>query len=139
MKKNILFVCIENSNRSQMAEAFATMIGKEKVNAFSAGSRPSGKINPKAIEAMKMLGYDLTIHQSKSLDDVLKAHSFREGLGEAFDTVVTMGCGDKCSFIPAKKREDWNIPDPKNMPLEEFFKVRDLIGEKVMKLIKDIS
>ena len=65
MKKNILFVCIENSNRSQMAQAFAIIYGGDRVNAYSAGSRPSGRINPKAIAAMKELGYDLSAHDSK--------------------------------------------------------------------------
>ena len=79
-----VFVCVENSNRSQMAEAFARMAG---IEAYSAGSRPSGKVNPKAIEAMKELGYDLTAHHSKSLDDLPD---------ETFDVAVTMGCGDAC-------------------------------------------
>ena len=70
LKKKLLFVCIENSNRSQMAEAFAKMLGVDKVQSFSAGSKPSGKINPKAIASMKKLGYDLSSHACKSLDDV---------------------------------------------------------------------
>ena len=117
-----LFVCVENANRSQMAEAFARIHGGEGVEAFSAGSRPSGVVNPKAIAAMAELGYDLSKHGSKSLDEVKD----RE-----FDFVATMGCGDACPFIKARYREDWQIPDPKNMEPDEFRKVRDFISEKV--------
>jgi arsenate reductase (thioredoxin) len=117
-----VFVCVENSNRSQMAEAFARMAG---IEAYSAGSRPSGKVNPKAIEAMKELGYDLTAHHSKSLDDLPK---------ETFDVAVTMGCGDACPNLSAIRREDWQIPDPKEMSPKQFREVRDLIGKKVKKL-----
>jgi arsenate reductase len=124
MKKKILFVCIENANRSQMAEAFAKMEG---VDAFSAGSKPSGKINPKAFVAMKELGYDLSTHSSKSLEDVKQF--------APFDAVVTMGCGDACPWMPAKMFIDWDIPDPKEMNNENFRKVRDRVAEKVKELI----
>jgi arsenate reductase len=124
--KKLLFVCIENSNRSQMAEAFVRMSGNE-IEVYSAGSRPSGKINPKAIEAMKELGYDLARHESKSLDDLPQI---------VFDYVITMGCGDECPWIPAKHREDWALPDPKNMEMSEFRKVRDEIGRRVSELMK---
>lgn len=127
MKKKILFVCIENSNRSQMSQAFAKMIGGPDVEAYSAGSKPSGIVNPKAIAAMKELGYDLSKHDSKSLDEV-KQYA-------PFDAVVTMGCGDACPWMPSKKFIDWQIPDPKNMEPGEFNKVRDLIKEKVKELI----
>ena len=119
-----VFVCVENSNRSQMAEAFARMAGAD---AYSAGSRPSGKVNPKAIEAMKELGYDLAAHYSKSLDDLPD---------EAFDVAVTMGCGDQCPNLKAARREDWAIPDPKEMAPEQFREVRDLIARKVRELIQ---
>jgi protein-tyrosine-phosphatase len=119
---NILFVCIENSNRSQMAQAFATMYGKGAVTAYSAGSRPSGKINPKAIAAMKELGYDLTTHDSKSLDDLPDV---------LFDYAITMGCGDACPLVRAQHRQDWNIPDPRDMNETQFRAVRDMIAEKV--------
>jgi protein-tyrosine-phosphatase len=117
-----VFVCVENSNRSQMAEAFARMAG---IDAYSAGSRPSGKVNPKAIDAMKEMGYDLTEHYSKSLDDLPDV---------PFDVAVTMGCGDACPNLKAARREDWQIPDPKEMPPEQFREVRDLIGRKVKEL-----
>jgi arsenate reductase len=128
--KNILFVCIENSNRSQMAEAFARIHGKEKVNSFSAGSKPSGIINPKAIEALNKLGYDLNSHQSKPVDDFQNMN---------FEYAVTMGCGDECPFISAKHHIDWDIPDPKNLEMDEFIKVRDRIEEKVIDLLNKIS
>jgi len=123
----LLFVCVENSNRSQMAEAFAKIYGGSTIKAYSAGSVPSGKINPKAIVAMKELGYDLSSHSSKSLDEV-KEHA-------PFDVVITMGCGDACPWMPAKEFVDWEIPDPKNMNEKEFREVRDMIGEKVKALI----
>lgn len=129
-KKKILFVCIENSNRSQMAQAFANMIGGKNIEAYSAGSKPSGIINPKAIAAMKELGYDLSNHHSKSLDEI-KEHA-------PFDAVVTMGCGDACPWMPAKKFIDWEIPDPRNMEAEDFNNVRDLIREKVSTLINTV-
>jgi arsenate reductase (thioredoxin) len=128
--KRVVFVCVENSNRSQMAEAFARMHGAGKVDAYSAGSRPSGKVNPKAVEAMKELGYDLTSHRSKSLADIT---------GQEFDVAVTMGCGDECPFIRAKQREDWQIPDPKEMPPEQFREVRNLIEQKVTELLHEVT
>jgi protein-tyrosine-phosphatase len=126
MKKSFLFVCIENSNRSQMAQAFAKIWGGEEVEAYSAGSRPSGKINPKAIAAMAELGYDLSTHNSKSLDEIPAIQ---------FDYVVTMGCGDACPWVPAVHRIDWQIPDPREMDSTAFNAVRDLISEKVKELI----
>ena len=127
MKKKVLFVCIENSNRSQMAEAFANILGKGSVEAYSAGSKPSGIVNPKAITAMKELGYDLQKHSSKSLDEA-KTHA-------PYDAVVTMGCGDACPWMPAKKHIDWEIPDPKNMEPESFNEVRNLIKQRVSELL----
>ena len=129
MKKKILFVCIENSNRSQMAEAFATMLLGGSVAAYSAGSSPSGKINPKAISAMAELGYDLTTHYSKSLDEV-KAIA-------PFDIVITMGCEDACPWMPAKKFLDWDIPDPRDMEKTQFNEVRDTIRSRVLTLLND--
>ena len=110
-----------------MSQAFAKMVGGENVEAYSAGSRPSGKINPKAVAAMKELGYDLSTHHSKSLDEV-KQYA-------PFDTVVTMGCGDACPWMPAKQFVDWQIPDPKDLNEDEFRKVRDMIGDKVKELL----
>ncbi len=124
--KRVLFVCVENSNRSQMAQAFARIHGQASVEAYSAGSRPSGRVNPKAIEAMRELGYDLSQHESKSLADIPQIE---------YDAAVTMGCGDECPQINARHRVDWQIPDPRNMPPDEFRQVRDLIEQKVKMLL----
>ncbi len=128
-KKRLLFVCVENSNRSQMAEAFARIHGGEEVAAYSAGSRPSGVINPKAIAAMRELGYDLAAHGSKSLEEIPN---------EEYDFVATMGCGDACPFVRAKRREDWQIPDPKGLDREDFRRVRDLVEEKVRAVLAEL-
>ena len=125
----VLFVCVENSNRSQMAEAFARIHGTDRVEAFSAGSRPSGVVNPKAVEAMKELGYDLTKHGSKSLDEIPQG---------PYAAVVTMGCGDACPWIPAERREDWELQDPKHLPPDEFRQVRDDIERRVVELLDSI-
>jgi protein-tyrosine-phosphatase len=130
MPLKILFVCRENSNRSQMSEAFARLHGKD-VMAFSAGSEPSGIVNPKAIASMKELDYDLSAHVSKSVDDIMP-HA-------PFDVLVTMGCGDSCPHVPAHHRIDWQIPDPRDMNEEDFRVVRDLIGSKVKQLLAELS
>lgn len=113
-----------------MSQAFAKMQGGNNVEAYSAGSKPSGKINPKAIAAMKELGYDLSTQHSKSLDEVKQF--------APFDAVVTMGCGDACPWMPAKKFIDWDIPDPKDMNKEDFNKVRALIETKVKSLLASL-
>ena len=128
MRKRVLFVCVENSNRSQMAEAFARIHGGEAVEALSAGSRPSGVINPKALRFVGELGYDLGSHASKSLDDID---------GE-FDAVVTMGCGDACPWVPAKRREDWALPDPRDMDDAGYRAVRDEISTRVRTLLASL-
>ena len=122
----VLFVCVENSNRSQMAEAFARIHGGDTVVPVSAGSRPSGKINPRAIRAMAEKGYDLGTHGSKALEEV--------ATGE-FAAVVTMGCGDACPWVEAGLREDWALPDPRDLPPEEFNRVRDDIERRVISLL----
>jgi arsenate reductase (thioredoxin) len=129
-KKKVLFVCVENSNRSQMAEAFARIQGVDEVEAFSAGSRPSGTINPRAVKSMLELGYDLNTHTSKSLLDIPDIE---------YDFVATMGCGDECPFIRASRREDWEIPDPKHMDADAFRVVRDEIAERVKRVIRDLA
>jgi protein-tyrosine-phosphatase len=113
-----------------MAEAFARMHGAGQVEPSSAGSRPSGRINPKAVEAMKELGYDLTRHHSKSLADLPDVE---------FDVAVTMGCGDACPLVRARWREDWNIPDPRDMPPDQFREVRKLIEVKVQELLRRLG
>lgn len=129
-RKRVLFVCVENSNRSQMAEAFARIHGAEKIDAHSAGSRPSGRVNPKAVEAMKEVGYDLTTHSSKGLSDFN---------GKDVEVAVTMGCGDECPLVLANRRVDWQIPDPRDMTPEQFRGVRDLIEKKVIELLDSIA
>jgi arsenate reductase len=128
-KKHILFVCIENSCRSQMAEAFAHRLAPDVIEAYSAGSRPAGTIHPQAIQSMQDLGYDLSGQHSKSLVEI----SVRK-----FDYAITMGCGDDCPLIPAVHHEDWAIPDPKEVPPDEFRIIRNLIRDRVEKLVWSI-
>ena len=129
-RKRLLFVCVENSNRSQMAEAFARIHGGALVEAFSAGSKPSGQVNPKAIEAMRAVGYDLSQHTSKSLSDLPDVE---------FDFVATMGCGDECPMIRGRLREDWQIPDPRDLSAEDFGVVRDAIEGKVVAALRELG
>ncbi|MFO0840883.1 MAG: arsenate reductase ArsC [Gemmataceae bacterium] len=125
--KRVLFVCVENSNRSQMAEAFARIHGKGIVEAYSSGSQPSGRVNPRAVEFMREVGYDLSTHTSKPLEAIPDVE---------YDAAVTMGCGDECPAVRARLREDWGIPDPKELPAEGFREVRDLIEGKVKELLR---
>jgi len=127
--KRIVFVCVENSCRSQMAEAFARLHAPPGVELFSAGSRPSGKVNPRAVEFMKEIGYDLARHQSKGLDALPAL---------PFTAAITMGCGDECAQLKAALHEDWAIPDPKELPAEEFRQIRALIESKVKDLLSRI-
>lgn len=124
----LLFLCVENSKRSQMAEAFANMHGQDDTEAYSAGSRPSGTVDPMAIEAMKEKGYDLSTHRSKGL------HEIPEG---PYDVVVTMGCGEECPWIPADKREDWDLPDPTDA--KTLQQVREMIEQEVVELLQDVQ
>ncbi|GMV82818.1 MAG: hypothetical protein AMXMBFR7_40020 [Planctomycetota bacterium] len=125
--KRILFVCVENSCRSQMAEGFAKAIGRDAVEVYSAGSRPSGVVNPRAIQFMREKGIDLSTHASEGLDRVANL---------AFDHVITMGCGDACPHVPAKARHDWALRDPKHLPDDEFRAVRDEIERRVRVLLE---
>jgi arsenate reductase len=113
-----------------MAEGFARAIGTDLLEPWSAGSKPSGKINPTAIAVMKEKGIDLTYQLSKGLSDLPKVQ---------WDYVFTMGCDDACPFVPAVSREDWGIQDPKNLPLDEFRKIRDKIEEKIRELIERVK
>ncbi len=127
-RPNLLFVCIENSNRSQMAEGFARSIGEGRVRAFSAGSRPSGRINPRAVQFMDEKGIDLSAQLSKGLDDLPKVR---------WDWIVTMGCGDACPTLPARHRLDWDLMDPKHLDDAGFRAVRDRIEALVKGLIAE--
>ena len=102
------------------------MHGDDQVKAFSSGSRASGVVNPKAIQSMQAVNYDLTTHHSKSLDQIPAIE---------YDYAITMGCGDECPMVNAKQRMDWQIPDPKAMDEAQFAKVRDLIEVKVKELL----
>ena len=128
--KKVLFVCVENSCRSQMAEAFAKIYGKDIIESYSAGSRASGKINEKAIKTMQDVGYNLNQHQSTSLDDIPDIE---------YDLAITMGCGDECPYVIAKQRQAWDIPDPKNMNSEGFIQVREMIKQNILSLIHDLK
>jgi len=128
-RARLLFVCVENANRSQMAEGFARLHGAPRgVHAASAGSRPSGRINPKAMETMAERGVDLAGHRSTSLDELPPL---------TFDAVVTMGCGDSCPHVCAARRVDWQIPDPRDLDADGYREVRDLIERKVLQLIDE--
>jgi protein-tyrosine-phosphatase len=126
----ILFVCVENSTRSQMAEAFARIYGAGLVEAASAGSRPSGTINPRAVEAMRERGYDLGTHRSKSVAEMAAVQ---------WDDLITMGCGDECPWVPAAHREDWKLPDPHGLSSDEFVALRDEIERRVVDLLARLS
>ena len=123
--RRVLFVCVENSCRSQMAEGFARALGAGTLEAWSAGSRPSGSVNPRAVRFMKEKGVDLSAQRSKGLDGLPAG---------AWDLVVTMGCGDSCPSLPAAAREDWALPDPKGLDDAGFRAVRDEIEARVRAL-----
>lgn len=122
----VLFVCVENSCRSQMAEGFARRHGEGKVAVWSSGSKPSGKVNETAVTLMKEKGVDMSAHRSKGLTELP---------AQTWDYVITMGCGDACPFVPSQAKEDWAIPDPKHLPPDEFREIRDLVESKVKDLI----
>ena len=126
----VLFVCIENACRSQMAEVFARKLGEGRVEACSAGSRPAGSVNPRAIAFMAERGCDLSGRAPKPLS------AFE---GQAFDVIVTMGCGDACPCLPAKRRVDWALPDPKALPEGGFRAVRDEIELRVQGLLSELD
>ena len=113
-----------------MAQAFARMLGGDSIHAYSAGSNPSGIINPKAIASMQELGYDLTSHDSKSLDEIPDI---------TYDYMITMGCGDACPWVAARHREDWDIPDPRDLDKIEFNAVRDMVQLKIKALLERIK
>lgn len=128
--KRVLFVCVENAGRSQMAQALARLRGAGRLLAYSAGSRPSGRINPHAIEVLREQGYDLATHRSTGLDDLPE--------GE-FDAIITMGCGDACPWVPARIREDWPLADPKDLNLNGVRELRDEIEKRVVDLIETLD
>ncbi|GEM_PF-300087 len=127
--RRVLFVCGENSCRSQMAEAFARRHGGARIEVFSAGSNPAGIVNPRAVEFMKEVGLDLSKHRSKSIAEIPDLE---------YDLAVTMGCGDSCPRVRARRREDWDLRDPKNLTDAEFREIRDKIGSEVRTLLESL-
>jgi len=127
---SVLFVCVENSCRSQIAEGYARRLAGKGWIVASAGSRPSGSIQARAISLMKEEGIDLSGQRSKGLGEVSSL---------SWDAVVTMGCGDACPHVLARRRLDWDLPDPKNLPDEEFRGVRDDIRRRVEELLRGLT
>ncbi|MGZ3539245.1 MAG: arsenate reductase ArsC [Thermodesulfobacteriota bacterium] len=127
-KRKILFVCVENARRSQMAEGFAEALGQGEVEVYSAGSRPSFQVDPLAVEVMKEKGIDLSARRPKGLNDLPPIE---------MDYLVTMGCEETCPAIPTKKIVEWEIPDPEGKSIDVFRNVRDMIEEKVRTLLKE--
>lgn len=125
----VVFVCVENSCRSQMAEALARLLCADRIEAHSAGSRPSGNVHPKAVLSMRSMGYDLTRHRSKALAELPQ---------QEWDWLITMDCSDTCPDVRAGQRTDWLIPDPKHLPLEGVERVRDLIRARVEELANTV-
>lgn len=129
-KTRILFVCVENSCRSQMAEGFAKKFAGGMIEAFSAGSKPSGIVNPNAIKVMKEIGIDISGQTSKGFE--LLPYN-------RFDYIVTMGCQDICPYFPSKEKIDWQIEDPKGKGIDVFRKVRNEIDNQVKQLISNLT
>lgn len=127
--KHVLFVCIENSARSQMAEAFFNRYAKAAV-ARSAGSSPAKSIDPNTVEVMKEKDIDLANKGTTDFHSI----SFRN-----FDFIVTMGCGDACPATPRERTIAWDIENPKGKTIQKYRRIRDLIGKKVMDLIREID
>jgi arsenate reductase len=127
--KKVLFVCVKNSCRSQMAEGFAKKLGQGKIEAFSAGSNPSGQVEKRTIEVMQEKGIDISDQQSKGFEDLEE---------KDFDYVVTLGCGDVCPFVPARQRIEWDVPDPKGKSIQAFRKTRDEIERKVREFLNNL-
>lgn len=125
----VLFACVENSCRSQMAEGFMHLLGGGMIEAYSAGSKPSSGVHAMAIEAMLEAGVDISRYRSKSFSDLAEKN---------FDYVITMGCGDECPIIQAKYRFNWCIDDPSGRKIDFFRKVRDDIKVRVEELARRI-
>jgi len=129
-KAKILFVCVQNASRSQMAQGFAEAFGKGRVEVYSAGSRPASQINPLAIEVMKEKGIDLSGRRPKGLNDLPPVE---------MDYLVTMGCEEVCPAVPAKKIIEWQIPDPKGKPIDEVRTIRDMLESEVKRLLEEVD
>lgn len=129
-KKTVLFVCVHNAGRSQMAAGFMQHFGKGKVEVLSAGSAPKDSINPIAVEAMREKGIDISENSPKILDDAFV---------QASDVVITMGCGDTCKYYPGKRYEDWQLDDPAGQGIEAVRVIRDEIEARVRQLLSEIA
>jgi arsenate reductase (thioredoxin) len=130
MTSTVLFVCVHNAGRSQMAAGLLSELGGDLVAVRSAGSEPADRINPMAIEAMAELGIDIAGEQPK----ILTVDSVRES-----DVVITMGCGDACPIFPGKRYEDWELDDPAGRPLDEVRRIRDDIRRRVEDLLASLE
>ena len=128
-KPSVLFVCVHNAGRSQMAAAFLTHLSQGAVDVRSAGSEPADRVNPAAVAAMAELGIDIASEQPKILTtDAVKAS----------DVVITMGCGDTCPFYPGKRYEDWVLEDPAGKGVDAVRPIRDEIRRRVESLISEL-
>ena len=129
-RPTVLFVCVHNAGRSQMAAGFLQHLAGDRVEVLSAGSQPADTINPVAVEAMAEAGVDITASQPKVLTD--------EAVRES-DVVITMGCGDACPFYPGKRYEDWQLDDPAGQGIESVRPIRDEIRSRVEQLIAELD
>lgn len=129
MKLKIAFICVHNSCRSQMAEAWAKKLASDILEVYSAGTEQYKEVKPKAVEAMELIKIDMDDHYPKLLKDI----------PEELDILITMGCNVVCPFIPNRHMEDWGLEDPSGGSLEDFIKCRDLIKYKVEELIIKIK
>jgi arsenate reductase len=129
-KKRIVFICVENARRSQMAQGFAEVFGGERVEVYSAGSSPSSQIDPIVIEVMKEKGIDLSSKRPKGLNDLPPIE---------MDYLITMGCEETCPAVPTKKIIEWDIPDPKGKSIDIVRNVRDMVEGRVRALLKEIE
>jgi protein-tyrosine-phosphatase len=128
-KPTVLFVCVHNAGRSQMAAGFLRELGKDRVEVLSAGSAPKGSINPVAVEAMAEIGIDIANNSPKVLTP--------EAV-QASDVVITMGCGDVCPFYPGKRYEDWVLDDPAGQGIESVRLIRDEIKSRIEVLLREL-
>jgi arsenate reductase len=126
----VLFVCLHNAGRSQMSQAFFEQLAAGRHEARSAGTAPAERVHPEVAEAMREVGIDLSARTPRKLTDELATWA---------DVVVTMGCGDQCPYIPGKRYIDWELPDPRGMPLPEVRRIRDEIQRRVQELVRQLK
>jgi arsenate reductase (thioredoxin) len=129
-KPTVLFVCVHNAGRSQMAAGWLARLGRERIDVRSGGSEPADQVNPVAVEAMREVGIDITLEEPK----LLTTDAVEES-----DVVITMGCGDTCPIYPGKRYEDWELEDPAGKNIETVRRVRDEIRSRVENLLKSLD